>query len=94
MKDDPYWTLRKKSLELVELSSIKLAFSCSNSGSIRYDPYWTSRKNSLEPIELSTINKVSLVLVSFDFNTGPYELGQSRRLGAYRKHDVIFISIR
>jgi hypothetical protein len=47
-RDDPYWTSRKNSLELIELS-------------IRDDPYWTSRKNSLELMELSTINKVSLV---------------------------------
>ena len=51
--DDPYWTSRKNSLELIELSSInKVSLvwvsSCSNTGSIRDDPYWTSKKNSLE----------------------------------------------
>ena len=61
-----YWTSRKDSLELIELSSInKVSLvkvsSCSNTGSIRDDPYWTSRKDSLELIELSSINKVSLV---------------------------------
>ena len=63
---DPYWTTRKSSLELIELSgSDKVSLieisSCSNTESIRDDPYWTSRKNSLELIELSSINKVSLV---------------------------------
>jgi hypothetical protein len=64
IRDDPYWTSTKNSLELIELSSINKVHSvsfCSNTGSIRYDPYWTSRKNSLELIELSSINKVSLV---------------------------------
>ena len=75
IRDDPYWTSRKNSLELIELSSINkvslvYVSSCSNllqeettsnTGSIRDDPYWTSRKNSLELIELSSINKVSLV---------------------------------
>jgi hypothetical protein len=65
-KDNPYWTSRENSLELIELSSINkvsivYVSSCSNTGSIRDDPYWTSRKNSLELIELSNINKVSLV---------------------------------
>jgi hypothetical protein len=55
MRDDPYWTSKKNSLELIELSSTNKV------GSIRDDPYWTSRKNSLELIELSSINKVSLV---------------------------------
>ena len=46
-----YQTLRKNSLELIELSSIKQVSSvwlcsCSNAGSIRDDPYRTSRKNS------------------------------------------------
>jgi hypothetical protein len=64
--DDPYWTSRKNSLELIELSSInkislvQVSFCC-NTGSLRDDPYWTSRKNSLELIELSSTNKVSLV---------------------------------
>jgi hypothetical protein len=66
IRDDPYWTSRKNSLELIELSSINkvslvYVSSCSNTGAIRHDPYWTSRKNSLELIELSSINKVSLV---------------------------------
>ena len=66
MKDDYYWTSRKNSLELAELSSInKVSLvqvsSCSNTGSMKDDYYWTSRKNSLELIELSSINKVSLV---------------------------------
>ena len=66
IRDDPYWTSRKNSLELIELSSINkvslvYVSSCSNTGSIRDDPYWTSRKNSLELIEVSSINKVSLV---------------------------------
>ena len=66
IRDDPYWTSRKNSLELIELSSINKVslvqvFFCSNTGSIRDDPYWTSRKNSLELVELSSINKVSLV---------------------------------
>ena len=65
MRDDPYWTSRESSLELIELSSINKVslvwiFSCSNTGSIRDDPCLTSR-NSLELIELSSINKVSLV---------------------------------
>ena len=64
--DDAYWTSRKNSLELVELSrintvSLEQVFSCSNTGSIRDDPYWTSRKNSLELIELSSVNEFSLV---------------------------------
>ena len=70
MRDYPYWTSRKNSLELIELSSInKVSLvwvsSCSKTGSIRDDPYWTSRKNSLELIELYSRNKVSLVYVSF-----------------------------
>ena len=66
MRDDPYWTSRKNSLELIELFSINkvslvyVSF-CSNTGSLRDNPYWTSRKNSLELTELSSINKVSLV---------------------------------
>ena len=61
-----YWTSRKNSLELVELSStnkVSLVYVsfCSNTGSIRDVPYWISGKNSLELIELSSINKVSLV---------------------------------
>ena len=53
IRDDPYWTSRKSSLELIELSSINKVslvqvFSCSNTGSIRDAPYWTSRKNSLD----------------------------------------------
>ena len=66
MRDDPYWTSRKNSLELIELSSINkvglisVSF-CGNTGSIRDDPYWTFKKNSLELIELSSINKGSLV---------------------------------
>ena len=66
MRDDPYWTSRKNSSELIELSSINkvrlvwVSF-CSNTGSMRDDPYWTSRKNSLELIALSSVNKVSLV---------------------------------
>ena len=64
MRDDPYWSSRKNSLELIQLSSINkvslvLVSSCSNPESIRDDPYWISRKNSLEMIELSSINKVS-----------------------------------
>ena len=53
----------KNSLELIELSNIKLVqvSSCSNTGSIRDDSYWTSRKNSSQLIELSSINKVSLI---------------------------------
>ena len=66
IRDDPYWTSRKNSLELMERSSInKVSLikisSCSHTGSVRDDPYWISRKNSLELIELSSINKVSLV---------------------------------
>jgi hypothetical protein len=66
MRDDPYWTPRKNSLELIELSSInKVSFVqvsfCSNTVSLRDDPYWTSGENSLELIERSSINKVSLV---------------------------------
>ena len=66
IRDDPYWTSKKNSLELIELSSINnvslvQVSSCSNTVSIRDDPYWTSKKNSLELIELSSINKVSLV---------------------------------
>ena len=63
---DLYWTYKKNSSKLIELSSInkislvQVSF-CSNTGSITDDPYWTSRKNSLELIELSNINKVSLV---------------------------------
>jgi hypothetical protein len=66
IRDDPYWTSRENSLELIELSSInKVSLvwvsSCSNTESIRDDPYWTSRKNNLELIGLSSINKVILV---------------------------------
>ena len=62
-----YWTSRKNSLELTELSSINkgslvYVSSCNNNtGSIRHDPYWISGKNSLELIELSSINEVTLV---------------------------------
>ena len=66
IRDDPYWTSRKDSLELIEVSSMNevslgQVSSCSNTESIRDDPYRTSRKNSLELTELSIINKVSLV---------------------------------
>ena len=66
LRDDPYWTSRKNSLELIELSntskvSLVKVSSCSNTGSIMDDPYWTSRENSLELIQLSSTNKVSLV---------------------------------
>ena len=60
----PYWTSRKNSLELIELSSINKVslvqvFSHCNTGSKRDDdPCWTSTKNSLELIELSSVNKV------------------------------------
>ena len=63
IRDDPYWTSRENSLELIELSSINivsLGFLLQYTGSIRDDPYWTSRENSLELIELSSINIVSL----------------------------------
>ena len=75
MTASPYWTSRKNSLELIELSSInKVSLvqvsSGSNTGSIRDDPYCTSRKNNLELIELSSINKFSLVQVSSCSNTG------------------------
>ena len=69
IRDEPYWTSRKNSLELIELSSINTVslvlvwVSSSNTGSIRDDLYWTSRENSLELIELSSINIVSLVSV-------------------------------
>ena len=59
IRDDPYWTSRKNSLELIKLSSINKASlghqvsSCSNTGSIRNDPYWNSRKNILKLIKLS-----------------------------------------
>ena len=57
MRDDPYWTSRKNSLELIEISSINkvslvYVSLCSNTGSIRDDLRWTSTKNSLELIEL------------------------------------------
>ena len=43
---DPYWTSRKNSLELIELSNINIVSLvyvpfCSNTGSIRDDPYLT-----------------------------------------------------
>ena len=66
VRDQPYWTYRKNSLELIELSSINkvvLVSSCS-------DSYWTSRKNSSELIELFSINKVSIVKVFSCSNTG------------------------
>ena len=56
MRGDPYWTSRKNSLELIELSSInKVSLvqvsSWSNTGSMRGDPYWiSSLLNSLELI--------------------------------------------
>ena len=66
IRDDPYWTSRKNSLELIELSSINKVILVyvsfySNTGLKRDYPYWISRKNSLELIELSSINKVILV---------------------------------
>jgi hypothetical protein len=44
IRDDPYWTSRETSLELIELSSINrvslvYVSSRSNTGSIRDDPY-------------------------------------------------------
>ena len=62
IRDDPNWTSRKNSLELIELSSINkfnlvYVSSCSNTGSMRDDPYWTSRKNSLQLIELMMLKK-------------------------------------
>ena len=43
IRDDPYWTSKKNSLELIELSSInKVSLvhvsSCTSTGSIRDDP--------------------------------------------------------
>ena len=66
ISDDPFWTSRENSLELIELSSINkvslvYVSSCSYTRSIRDDPYCTSRKNSLELVELSSRNNVSLV---------------------------------
>ena len=66
IRDDPYWTFWKNSLELIELYSMnKVSFvsvsSCSNTGSIRDDPCWTSWKNSVELKELSSIYKQKLV---------------------------------
>ena len=64
IRDYPYWTSRKNSWELIELSSInkvslvQVSFF-SNTGSMRDDPHWTFRKDSLELIELSSINKVN-----------------------------------
>ena len=74
IRDDPRWSSRENSLELMELSNINevnlfQVSSCSNTGSIRDDPRWNSRKNSLELIELSNINKVSLFQVSSCGNT-------------------------
>ena len=69
IRDDPFWTSRKNSLELIELSSsinkpsLVEVSSCCNTGSIRDDPYWTSRKNSLELVELSNINKLKLIQI-------------------------------
>ena len=47
IRDDPYWTSRKNSLELIELSSknkvsLVQVFSCSNTGSVRHDHYLIS----------------------------------------------------
>ncbi len=43
IRDDPYWTSRESSLELIELSSInKVSLVQVWTGSIRDDPYWTS----------------------------------------------------
>ena len=54
IRDDPYRTSRKRSSELMDLSSID-TFSLVHTGSIRNDSYRTSRKNSLELIGLSYI---------------------------------------
>ena len=59
IRDDPYWTSRKNSLELIELSSI-------NKARIKDDPYWTSRKNILELIELPS-NEKSHLQIKFRF---------------------------
>ena len=53
MRVHPYGTLRRNSLELIELSSINkvdLAYvsSCSDTGSIGGDPCWIFGKSSLE----------------------------------------------
>ena len=53
IRDDPYWTSRKNSLELIELSRINKVIlaqvsSYNNAGSMRDDSYWASKKNSLE----------------------------------------------
>ena len=58
-RDDPYWTFRKNSLDLIELSSLNkvslvyVSF-CSNTGARRHDPWWPSKKNSLELVGLSS----------------------------------------
>ena len=51
IRDDPYWTSRKNSLELIKLFSMNkvslvwVSFS-SYTGSIKDYPYWTSWTNS------------------------------------------------
>lgn len=55
--DGPYWTGRKSSLDLIDLSSVNKdslvqVFSCSNTGSISDESRRTCRRNSLERIEL------------------------------------------
>ena len=68
IREDPYWTSKKNSLELIELSSINkvslvYVSSCSNTGSIRDDFYWTSRKNSSELRKQYLFNRKSFNII-------------------------------
>ena len=67
IRDDPYWTSRKNSFELIEPSSInkfslvQVSFS-GNAGSTEYDPFWASRKNSFELIGCSSVQTAQSTL--------------------------------
>ena len=67
IRDDPYWTSKANSLELIELSSLNIVasvlvqispFRKTAWNKKRYDSYWTSRENSLKLVELSNVNIV------------------------------------
>ncbi len=84
MRDDPYWTSRENSVEMIELSSInKVSLVCvssySNIGSMRYDYYWTSRESTLELVEQVSFPEPFSPELSIKFARGRLTVGTRMR---------------
>ena len=84
MRDDPYWTSRENSVEMIELSSInKVSLvwvsSYSNIGSMRYDYYWTSRESTLELVEQVSFPEPFSPELSIKFAHGRLAVGTRMR---------------